>query len=218
MRSPLYRSGLLFRAAMHLLHGPGLDRKYAHICSFISPGDRVLDLGCGTGTLQSHLKGNYYLGLEMNDDFVAYAKKKGRNVLKQNVLGFGRFSDFDVCVMMDVLHHVNPRHVELVEKVLAGVRKTVIISEPFDMPNRHGALRRMARVLDDDGINASREWMDKESLIRFYEKYGPERIDEISSSMIAVYRNWGSQKDRGAISGLPVGNRAQKSIKNLKRA
>lgn len=216
MRSPLYSSGLLFRAAMHLLHGPGLNRKYAHICSFISPGDRVLDLGCGTGTLQSHLKGNYYLGLEMNDSFVAYAKKKGRNVVKQDVLRFRRFNDFDVCVMMDVLHHLNPRHAELVEKALAGVRKTVIISEPFDAPNKNGALRKIGCILDDDGINASHTWMDKKALVHFYEEYSPERIDEISSSMIAVYRTGGSHKHKTAISRLPAGNRARKSVKNVK--
>ena len=213
MKSPLYRSGTVFRIAMRLLHGPDLDRKYAHICKFISPGDRVLDVGCGTATLQSHLNGNEYLGLEMNDKFIAYARKKGRNVMKQDAMKFRRFRDFDVCVMMDVLHHLNPRHARLVKRALSGVKKTLIISEPFEVPDRHGMLKRISRILDDDGINDSGEWMDKDGLARFYAGFKPARVDCVGASLIAVYQKKGAKgkrKHRAGASGAGAAKRAPK--------
>lgn len=213
MKSPLYRSGHVFRAAMYLLHGPGLDRKYKHICKFIAPGDRVLDLGCGTGTLQSHLNGNYYLGLEMNDKFIAYAKKRGRNVIKQDALKFRRFGDFDVCVIMDFLHHVNPRHSELVKNALAGVKKAVIISEPLEVPGRPGVVKWISRILDDDGINDSDEWMDRKALLKFYSKFHPSHVDEVCSSLIAVCPAGCSKKKKKPIKGSSSRLDAKKASK-----
>ena len=188
MRSPLYCSGFLYRAGMHLRHGRNIGRKYKCISSFISPGDSVVDVGCGTGTLQSYLNGNRYLGIELNDDFISYARKKGREVIKQNALDFTRFSDFDVCVMMDVLHHVSPRHSELVEKAIKGVRKAVIISEPYDVPGQPSILKKVADMLDYDGINDADQWMNKPDLIKFYKSYDPEKIEEIGQTLIAVIK------------------------------
>ncbi|VVC71746.1 Ubiquinone biosynthesis O-methyltransferase [uncultured archaeon] len=186
MRSPIYWSGWAYRAAMHAVHGKSLGRRYAHITGFISKGDRVLDVGCGTGTLQSHLKGNEYLGIDLNEDFIRYAKGKKRNVEVRDALKFRNYGDYDVCVMMDFLHHINPKHGGFVKRVLSQVKKKVIICEPFEVPGRHSLAKKFINFIDDDGMNHSGEWMEKGELIRFYEGLHPARIDEISQAVIAV--------------------------------
>jgi len=187
MKSPFYCSGWLYRAGMHVFHGKALAEKYACICGLIKPGECVLDVGCGTGTLQSHLKENGYVGLEMNDDFIRYAKKKGRTVLKQDALAYEGFDDFDVCVMMDVLHHVNPRHRELVERALSGVRGRVIVSEPYEVKGRNGIVKTAIKLIDADGVNDAEEWMTKDELLAFYRALDASRVIELPGSLIAVF-------------------------------
>ena len=191
MQSPIYWRGEIYRAAMHAMHGGDLRRRYEYVRGLIGPGDRVLDVGCGTATLQSHLEDNYYLGLELNERFISYARRKKRNVIKQDALKFGDYDKFDVCVVMDLLHHLNPDHEEFMEKVLGSVRKRVIVCEPYENPARHPIERRIIQILDRDGVNDAGEWVNKEELIEFYKKFKPARIDEIDHSIIAVFERNG---------------------------
>ncbi len=172
---------------MHAFHGNGLGRRYEHILKFVSPKDSVLDVGCGTGTFQSYLNGNDYLGLELNDNFISYAKGKNRNVIKQDATTFDRYGDFDVCIVIDFLHHLNPKHGELMEKALSGIRKRVIVCEPYEFSGRHPIVKELIKILDSDGMNNSGEWGNRGELLKFYEKFKPSRVDELDHSIIAVY-------------------------------
>ncbi len=186
MRSPLYWSGHFYSAGIMLMHGRNLQQRYRYIASMT--GESVLDVGCGTGILADYIsKENSYLGIDLNEDFLRHARKKGRNVLKQDALTFDRFSEFDVCVIMDLLHHINPRHEEFLERVLKDVRKRVIICEPFEVPRRHPIVKNLVRIMDDDGTNHPEEWMDKKSLREFYEGFEPASVHEMGQAMIAVY-------------------------------
>lgn len=81
---------------------------------WIQPGSRVLDLGCGEGTLLAHLQKNKNVsgyGLEINPDQIAHCLTKGVNVLEQNLdKGLDNFTSasFDTVVMtqaLQVLHN-----------------------------------------------------------------------------------------------------------------
>ncbi len=187
IRSPLYWSGYGYTAGIKLLHGRNLRLRYRYLSDL--SGESVLDVGCGTGVLSDHVsRNNYYLGIDLNERSIRFAQKKGRNVMKQDALTFDRFSEFDVCVIMDLLHHINPHHGEFLERVLRDVRKRVIICEPFDAPGRNRIMKNLFRIMDYDGTNwQDEEWMDKGSLREFYNSYEPMRVDDVGQSMIAVF-------------------------------
>lgn len=185
LSSPLYWSGWYYGIGIRLMHGRSLKQRYQYIASLSA--DRVIDVGCGTGKLSDYLSENdYYFGIDLNERFLRHAKKYGRNVSRQDALAFDRFSEFDVCVITDVLHHINPRHEEFMERVLREVKKRVIVCEPYDVP-ADPISKKLSELLDHDGFNKPYEWMDKEKLIEFYNKYDPAEINEVGKAVIAVY-------------------------------
>ncbi len=84
------------------------------ISEWIKPGSRVLDLGCGDGTLLHHLKQERNVdgyGLEIAPDNIAACIDKGVNVIQTDLdAGISDFFDeesFDYVVMTQALQAMN---------------------------------------------------------------------------------------------------------------
>jgi methionine biosynthesis protein MetW len=85
----------------------GLRPDFAIIAEWIRPGSRVLDLGCGDGTLMKHLAqhknvGGY--GLELDDIYIPACLRNGINVIQTDLdRGLAEFDDdsFD-CVVLSL--------------------------------------------------------------------------------------------------------------------
>lgn len=81
----------------------------ANISGWIKPGSRVLDLGCGDGTLLEHLKTHRNVdgyGLEIDPENVTACVRKGINVIQSNLDdGLSEFDEdsFDYVVMTQTL-------------------------------------------------------------------------------------------------------------------
>jgi SAM-dependent methyltransferase len=80
-----------------------------HVCP--DPGARVLDLGCGPGELVRYLGDVEYVGVDVNPDYIARAKRihSGRAEFR---IGDATdldtdFREFDVVVAFGVLHHLD---------------------------------------------------------------------------------------------------------------
>ncbi|MFW9876754.1 MAG: class I SAM-dependent methyltransferase, partial [Candidatus Thorarchaeota archaeon] len=141
-KSLIYRSGWLYNAITRRLYDQ--DKKFLTIAKLIGNGPkRVLDLPCGTGYLMRFLHPLIkYEGVDLNHRFLKRIKKielKKRNIklkeiiLKQkNIFDFQDYltEKFDVIVISDVLHHIYPKHVELINMAKESARK-VIICEPY---------------------------------------------------------------------------------------
>lgn len=96
------------------------------ISDWISPGSRVLDLGCGDGTLLRHLMDTRHVrgyGLEINEDNVAACVESGVNVLQADLdAGLREFENdsFDFVIMTQALQVVQQPRQLLLEILRIG--------------------------------------------------------------------------------------------------
>jgi methionine biosynthesis protein MetW len=111
----------------HTLGRPDFDL----ITNWIAPGDRVLDLGCGDGTLLRHLidtRGVHGWGVEIDDENVLAAIRNGINIIQGNLeRPLDEFADqaFDHVVLSRTLQTV--RHTEgILREMLRGGREAVV--------------------------------------------------------------------------------------------
>jgi methionine biosynthesis protein MetW len=112
-----------------------LDRPdFEVIAGWIEPGHRVLDLGCGDGTLLKHLietRGVKGWGVEIEDANILSAIRNGINVIQGNLeRGLDEFTDqaFDHVVLSRTLQTV--RHTEGILREMLRVGREAVVSFP----------------------------------------------------------------------------------------
>ncbi len=103
------------------------------IASLVPAGARVLDLGCGDGSLLEELerRGADGLGIEISDDGVMACLQRGVPVLQGDIdEGLGDIADdaFDLVIMSLTLQAV--RHPALVLREMSRVARQSIVSFP----------------------------------------------------------------------------------------
>jgi methionine biosynthesis protein MetW len=107
---------------------------FAAIAAWVQPGESVLDLGCGDGTLLKLLqqeRGARGWGVEIDPDNVAAAIANGINVIQGNLEGgLAGFEDraFDHVVLSRTLQTV--RHTEGILREMLRVGREVVVSFP----------------------------------------------------------------------------------------
>ncbi|WIO74148.1 methionine biosynthesis protein MetW [Porticoccaceae bacterium LTM1] len=96
------------------------------LTQWIAPQSRVLDLGCGDGSLLSHLKTERQIegyGLEIDHDAITACIENGVNVVETDLnKGLKNFSDgsFDTVVMTQALQVMRYPHMVLEEMLRVG--------------------------------------------------------------------------------------------------
>ena len=104
------------------------------IASWIDAGSRVLDLGCGDGTLLAHLQDNKQCagaGVELADQQVIACVRQGVRVIQQNLEeGLALFDDqqFDTVVLSRTLQSMH--NTERILREMARVARYGIVSFP----------------------------------------------------------------------------------------
>ena len=117
------------------------------IARLVPAGARILDLGCGDGTLLDYLqreRGCSGYGVEIADANVLACVRRGVNVVQLNLdEGLAMFEDnsFDVVLQIDTLPHL--RNAEIMLRETARVGRTGIVAFPnfAHWPNRLSVLR-----------------------------------------------------------------------------
>src|SRR5579872_5711518 len=108
---------------------------YAHHASFVptlgaplverlnpQPGERILDLGCGDGTLTEHIakRGCTVVGIDTSTGMIAAARARGLDARLMNAAQLTFDAEFDAVFSNAVLHWIKD-----VDAVIAGVRRAL---------------------------------------------------------------------------------------------
>ena len=140
-RSIVYRSGYVYNFVNQRAFE--FKKKFKTLANFSvrNGNEKILDLPCGTGYLTRYLPETVtYEGWDLNHRFLKKIRKdwdKGRIkpnklILKQkNIFDYDEYpDDVDTIVFCDILHHITPKHVDLVENAKKRVDR-IIICEPI---------------------------------------------------------------------------------------
>lgn len=117
------------------------------LARLVPEGSRVLDLGCGDGSMLDYLqrsRGCSGYGIEIADANVLACVRRGVNVIQLNLdEGLAMFGDssFDMVLQIDTLQHL--RNAEVMLRETARVGRTGIVAFPnfAHWPNRLSVLR-----------------------------------------------------------------------------
>jgi methionine biosynthesis protein MetW len=115
-------------------------------------GSRVLDLGCGDGTLLAHLQQHHGCsgyGVEIDDANVLACIKRGIEVIQLNLdQGLAMFGDqsFDVVLQIDTLQHLRNAETMLRETLRVGRMGIVTFPNFAHWPNRWSVLQGLMPV------------------------------------------------------------------------
>ena len=77
------------------------------------PGDKVIDIGCGSAQVLRYLPDVDYIGIDINPDYIAFARRtygnKGTFLVgdTQSFRGDPRFKDADIVMAFGLLHHLD---------------------------------------------------------------------------------------------------------------
>ena len=115
-----------------------LSPEFQLISSWIEPDSRVLDLGCGDGTLMAHLQESRDCsgyGMELDPNLVIAAIENGINVIqanlnKKSLLDYFDADSFDYVIMTQALQVVD-RPDQLLEEMLTIGKQSIVTFPNF---------------------------------------------------------------------------------------
>lgn len=138
-------------------------------------GDKLIDIGCGTAQILQCLPEVEYLGLDINPQYIASAKRthgsKGTFVVgdAQSLRDDSRFKDADIVMAIAVLHHLDDQDaVQCIRFAYDALKMSgrFICLEPCWVPNQ-GALSRFV-MANDRGRNIRTEQQYRELSTRAF--------------------------------------------------
>lgn len=118
-----------------------------------NPTRRFLDYGCGTGQFASSFPAERYVGFDVAEHYVAYAKKRYNRdftVMSGDALGFHNQS-FDAVLIMGVFHHLDDAFVRRAASELHRILTadgTILMVEDIPTQNAWNIFGRAMHWLD----------------------------------------------------------------------
>jgi SAM-dependent methyltransferase len=154
-----------YTTAYRLWQAPFAEKKLVPILAHNDLGKvrRVLDVGCGPGTSTPHFAAADYLGVDMNEEYVAYARAKfGRTFVAADVttckVAEGQRFDFILC--NSFFHHIDTPGVRRILAHLATLLSDDGHVHVLDLvlPDRPSIGRMLAKLDRGDWPRPLEEW------------------------------------------------------------
>jgi SAM-dependent methyltransferase len=146
----------LYNAFQAVVGGPALRRRLFRNHVRSKPGDKVIDIGCGSAPALQWLARVEYIGLDINPDCIALAQRtygnRGAFVVgdPQSFRGDWRFKDADIVMAIGVLHHLDDEDaaycIQFAYDALKG-KGRFVCHEPCWIPNQ-GAISKFIMSTD----------------------------------------------------------------------
>ncbi len=184
---PVYWGPFSYWLTMAILRPMGRSEMFNAVVHEIGHTS-VLELCCGSGALARKINKSKYTGIDANPIFVDSLNRKGFNVTHGNVLEM-KWPAADTCVMVESLYHFLPDPSAIIEKMMAGSFRKVIISESIEnvSHSRHTAVRKFtAWATRIDGKLFPHRY-NEDSLREFFRSKNFRRVARVGSNLIGVY-------------------------------
>ncbi len=177
--SLVYRSTIIYRAAMLGLYGRHLDGRYRAISDLIPDRASVLELCCGPACLYwRHLRNRAieYRGLDLNPRFVQKLARRGAQAEVRDLRSADPLPGADYVLMQAGLYQFLPDPSPLVNRMLAAGRRQVIVSEPVRNLASSGMpiISALARRHTDAGAGRQAHRFTEQTLDAFFSQYAPQ--------------------------------------------
>jgi SAM-dependent methyltransferase len=163
MKSIFYRYPLLYDWGIRFLYIDGLKI----LKDIIGRKKSVFEPACGYGRMKKYIHPDCsYSGIDLNETFINYGKKKNRNIKVGNALDSSMYKQADTVLLCDILHHLKMKDMyKLVETASEFAREKVVIIEPIfvTIGSKNNpfsrAVAKMMKVMDSDGFNEIERWL-----------------------------------------------------------
>jgi SAM-dependent methyltransferase len=174
--SLIYRNRITYELLLRALYGRHYAPRFRAIAELIPDGAAVVDLCCGPATLYTRFlreKSVDYLGLDINDGFIARLNEAGGRGEVRNLHAGTPLPEADFVIMQGSLYHFLPEPKPVIDRMLAAAHSHVIVAEPVrNMATSHNRVlavlgRRLTNVGDGAQANRFTEGM-LEELFRDY--------------------------------------------------
>lgn len=131
--SLVYKNIYFYRLLMNLIYLGKYKRRFDRINNRINSNTgQVIELCFGDTYIARYCRKNniQWKGYDLNENFVAHAKKLGYNAYKDDITKFDEFEKCDTYIMIGSLYHFKDAGIELLRKMIKA-SKQVIVSEPI---------------------------------------------------------------------------------------
>jgi SAM-dependent methyltransferase len=191
MKSIFYKYPMLYDWGIRFLYFDGLKI----LKSIIGRKKSVFEPACGYGRMKKYMYSDCsYSGVDLNDTFIQYGKKKNRNISLGNALDPGSYQEADTVLVCDILHHLKVKDMyKLMELAIEFAREKVVIIEPIfvNIAAKNNFFSRaigklMARI-DSDGFNDIERWLSKEEYVELFETF--KNMDGVKDLKVRNFRN-----------------------------